>query len=279
MNAKNQQRFVPPTEQEGDHGPLEGAGVADLVQRMHRADRAAWEAVGRALPEVTAVIEVLEARMRDGGRLFYLGAGTSGRLGVVDASECPPTFGVEPGRVVGLIAGGDGAIRTAVEGAEDDPRGAWRDLEAFRPDPARDTVVGIAASGRTPYVVGGIEAARAHGLHTVAVVCNPDSAAAAAAHQAIEVVTGPEFVTGSTRLNAGTATKHVLNLLTTITFIRLGHVKGSRMIDMRPSNSKLVERGIRMIQEWSDLSDADAAALLEQTGSVRAALETLKRPN
>ena len=279
MNAKNQQRFVPPTEQEGDHGPLEGAGVADLVQRMHRADRAAWEAVGRALPEVTAVIEVLEARMRDGGRLFYLGAGTSGRLGVVDASECPPTFGVEPGRVVGLIAGGDGAIRTAVEGAEDDPEGAWRDLAAFRPDPACDTVVGIAASGRTPYVVGGIEAARGHGLHTVAVVCNPDSAASKAAHQAIEVVTGPEFVTGSTRLNAGTATKHVLNLLTTITFIRLGHVKGSRMIDMRPSNTKLVERGIRMIQEWSDLSDAEAAALLEQTGSVRAALETLKHPD
>lgn len=249
-----------------------------MVERMHRADRAAWEAVGRALPAVAAVIEVLEARMREGGRLFYIGAGTSGRLGVVDASECPPTFGVEPGRVVGLIAGGDGAIRTAVEGAEDDPRGAWRDLEAHAVNPAVDTVVGIAASGRTPYVVGGLADARRHGLHTVAVVCNPESAAAAAAHQAIEVVTGPEFVTGSTRLNAGTATKHVLNLLSTVTFIRLGHVKGSHMIDMRPSNAKLIERGVRMIQEWSGLSEAEAAQLLEASGSVRAALNALNRP-
>lgn len=278
MNAKNQQRPVPPTEQQGDFGPLEGAGVADLVERMHRADRAAWEAVGRALPAVAAVIEVLEARMREGGRLFYIGAGTSGRLGVVDASECPPTFGVEPGRVVGLIAGGDGAIRTAVEGAEDDPRGAWRDLEVHAVNPAVDTVVGIAASGRTPYVVGGLADARRHGLHTVAVVCNPESAAAAAAHQAIEVVTGPEFVTGSTRLNAGTATKHVLNLLSTVTFIRLGHVKGSHMIDMRPSNAKLIERGVRMIREWSGLSEAEAAQLLEASGSVRAALNALNRP-
>lgn len=277
VNAKNQQHIVPPTEQEGAHGPLEGAGVRDLVSRMHDATHQAWEAVGRALPAIEEVIDGLEKRMKNGGRLFYIGAGTSGRLGVVDASECPPTFGVEPGRVVGVIAGGDGAIRNAVEGAEDNPRGAWQDLLPYGPTPGLDTVIGIAASGRTPYVVGGIEDARAHGLDTVAIVCNPNSLAAQAAHQTIEIITGPEFVTGSTRLNAGTATKYVLNLLTTITFIRLGHVRGSRMIDMKPSNSKLIERGVRMICEWSDLTAAEAEELLVQTGSVRAALEHLKR--
>ena len=250
--------------------------MRDLVERMHAADRAAWEAVGRALPAIEAVIEVVEARMRAGGRLFYIGAGTSGRLGVVDASECPPTFGVEPGRVVGVIAGGDGAIRTAVEGAEDDPQGAWRDLQAYTPIPATDTVVGIAASGRTPYVVGGLADARAHGLHTVALVCNPGSQAAAAAHQAIEVVTGPEFVTGSTRLNAGTATKHVLNMLTTVTFIRLGHVRGSQMVDLKPTNVKLHERAVRMIREWSGVDEMEAIRLLDAHGSVRAALEAAK---
>lgn len=277
VNEKNQQHIVPPTEQVGAHGPLEGAGVGDLVARMHDANHQAWEAVGLALPAIEQVIEGLEQRMRNGGRLFYIGAGTSGRLGVVDASECPPTFGVEPGRVVGVIAGGDGAIRTAVEGAEDDPRGAWQDLLPYQLLPGVDTVVGIAASGKTPYVVGGLEDARARGIDTVAVVCNPNSPAAQVAHQAIEIITGPEFVTGSTRLNAGTATKYVLNLLTTITFIRLGHVRGTRMIDMKPSNSKLIERGVRMICEWSNLTAAEAEDLLAQTGSVRAALEHLKR--
>jgi len=250
--------------------------VSDLVQRMHQSSRAAWDSVERALPQINSAIDAIELRMKGGGRLFYLGAGTSGRLGVVDASECPPTFGVAPGTVVGLIAGGDGAIRHAVEGAEDDLRGAWKDLQAHQLDPLKDTVIGIAASGRTPYVVGGLEDARRQGAHTIALVCNPGSAAAQAAHQCIEVVPGPEFVTGSTRLNAGTATKHVLNLITTVTFIRLGHVKGSQMIDMRPSNTKLIERGIRMIQEWSDLTNSEAAALLERTGSVRAALDELK---
>ena len=265
------------TEDVGRFQDLELQGVERLVEWMHAGDREVWDAVDRVRPALAAFVEVLEERMRAGGRLFYIGAGTSGRLGVLDASECPPTFGVPAGRVVGLIAGGDGALRQAVEGAEDDEAGAWRDLQPHRPDPARDTLVGIAASGRTPYVRGGVRAARAAGLVTACVVCNPQSPVAAEVDFPLEVLTGPEFVTGSTRLKAGTATKLVLNMITTVTFIRLGHVRGTRMADMQPSNAKLVQRGIQMIRDWTGVDENTAAQLLQKAGNPRAACAMWER--
>lgn len=207
--------------------------------------------------------------------MFYLGAGTSGRLGVVDASECPPTFGVPHGVVVGIMAGGDTAIRRAVEGAEDDEAQGWRDLESHHPT-EHDTVVGIAASGRTPYVVGALNKARKHGLLTGCVTCNPDGLVVGACDHPVVAVTGPEFVTGSTRMKAGTATKLLLNRLTTATMIRLGHVQGNRMVDMQLSNAKLVERGSRMVADATGLNMAEAEALLLSHGSVRAAVEAHK---
>lgn len=265
---------VPPTEQEGPVGELERLGVADLVAAMHAVECEVDAAVEAALPAVTAFVEALVPRLARGGRLFYLGAGTSGRLGIVDASECPPTFGVPTGRVVGLIAGGDGAIREAVEGAEDDAEAAWRDLAPYAPGPD-DTVVGIAASGRTPYAVGGVRAARAAGLLTAAITCNPGTALAAAVDHPIEALTGPEFVTGSTRLKAGSATKRILNLITTVAHIRLGHVRGSRMVDMRLSNKKLHERAVRTVCDLSGCSVEDAVRSLAEAGSVRGALDRL----
>lgn len=263
---------LPPTEQAGRRDGLDSATTADLLAWMHETDADVHRAVGEAMPAVEGFIEQLVPRMQQGGRLFYIGAGTSGRLGVVDASECPPTFGVSPDRVVGLIAGGDSAIRVAVEGAEDDPEGGWRDLQAHGVTSA-DSLVGIAASGRTPYVVGGLQAAREHGLLTAALVCNPGSAAAAAAEHAIEAVTGPEFVTGSTRLKAGTATKLLLNMISTVAMIRLGRVAGNRMVDMKPANVKLIERGTRMIVEATGTDPETAHKLLATHGNVRAAIQ------
>jgi len=265
---------LPPTEQVGPVGDLESLSTAQLVAAMHDVECAVNDAVEAALPAVAAFIEALLPRLARGGRLFYIGAGTSGRLGIVDASECPPTFGVPPGRVVGLIAGGDAAIREAVEGAEDDADAAWRDLAAFHPGPD-DTLVGIAASGRTPYVLGGVRAARAAGLLTAALTCNPGTALAAAVDHPLEAVTGPEFVTGSTRLKAGSATKRVLNLITTVAHIRLGHVRGTRMVDMRLSNRKLHERAVRTVRDLTGCSEEVAVARLAEAGSVRGAVDLL----
>ena len=259
------------TESPSEYQYLETLPTAQLLAAMNALDRTVPQAVALALPQLEALVEATVARLRAGGRLFYIGAGTSGRLGVVDASECPPTFGVPAGLVVGLMAGGDGAIRQAVEGAEDDAQQAWRDLQAHDAN-AHDVLVGIAASGRTPYVVGGLRAARAAGLATGCVVCNAGSAVATEAEFPVEVVTGPEFVTGSTRLKAGTAQKLVLNMLTTATFIRLGRVQGNKMVDMQLSNRKLVERGERMLMDELGLAPAEAADLLRRHGSVRAAL-------
>ena len=259
------------TESPSEYQHLETLPTAQLLAAMNALDRTVPQAVALALPQLEALVEATVARLRAGGRLFYIGAGTSGRLGVVDASECPPTFGVPAGLVVGLMAGGDGAMRQAVEGAEDDAQQAWRDLQAHDAN-ARDVLVGIAASGRTPYVVGGLRAARAAGLATGCVVCNAGSAVATEAEFPVEVVTGPEFVTGSTRLKAGTAQKLVLNMLTTATFIRLGRVQGNKMVDMQLSNRKLVERGERMLMDELGLAPAEAADLLRRHGSVRAAL-------
>lgn len=212
-------------------------------------------------------------RVREGGRVFYIGAGTSGRLGILDASECPPTFGVSPDVVIGLIAGGDQAIRSAVEHAEDSFEGAWQDLQAYEPT-ARDTVIGVAASGRTPYVVGGLREARKNGLFTACITCNPNAPVAAEAEVPIVVVVGPEFVTGSTRLKSGTAQKLVLNMFSTVLMIRLGKVKGNKMVDMQLANAKLKDRGTRMVMEETGIEDyARAQALLLELGSVRAACE------
>lgn len=265
-------KATPPTEQTGKYSDLHEMSVGALISAMHEIDFEALEAVGRVKKEIENFVVHLVARMEKGGRLFYMGAGTSGRLGVVDASECPPTFGVEDGRVVGLIAGGDSAIRMAVEGAEDDFHQGWKDLSKHEVT-ERDTVLGIAASGRTPYVIGAIVEARKMGMLTACITCNPESELARKSECPIEAISGPEFVTGSTRLKAGTATKLILNMITTVTMIQLGHVKGSQMVDMKLSNKKLIERGTKMVAETTGLGNDEAKELLLAQGSVRGAVE------
>lgn len=264
------------TESASNHHELERKSISELLLGMNQEDRSVPEAVAASLPQIESLIAEIVSKMKQGGRLFYMGAGTSGRLGIVDASECPPTFGVDFGRVIGIIAGGDGAIRKAVEFAEDDEQQGWKDLQSFNIN-KNDVVVGIAASGRTPYVVGALKKCNEEGIVTGCVVCNSGSAVAAVAQFPIEVVVGPEFVTGSTRLKSGTAQKLVLNMITTCTFIQLGHVKGNKMVDMQLSNYKLVDRGTRMVMEETGLSAEDAKALLLKEGSVRLAVDSLKK--
>ncbi|MBX3103237.1 MAG: N-acetylmuramic acid 6-phosphate etherase, partial [Bacteroidetes bacterium] len=229
------------------------------------------QVVGTVLPALARLADAVADRMLAGGRLFYLGSGTSGRLGVVDASECPPTFGVPHGLVVGIIAGGDAAIRKAREGAEDDRHQGWQDLLAHQAGP-QDTVLGITASGTTPYVLGALQQAREAGLLTASLSCCSPAAVSALVEHPLEVVTGPEFVTGSTRLKAGTAQKLVLNMLSTTVMIRLGRVHGNRMVDMLLTNDKLIARGTRYVAEATGLTETEAQALLLQHGSVRAAV-------
>ena len=260
------------TEQNSEYDNLQEMSVHDLLVGINREDARVHEAVRKVIPVMEQLVERIVERMRRGGRLFYIGAGTSGRLGVTDASELPPTFGVPFDLVIGLIAGGDGALRRAVEHAEDDTEGAWRDLAPYRPT-ADDTLVGIAASGTTPYVIGGLRRARQEGLLTAAVVCNPGSPAAAAAEYALEAVVGPEFVTGSTRMKAGTAQKLRLNMLSTTVMIRLGRVEGNRMVHMQLTNDKLVARGTRMVAQSTGLSEAEARETLLRWGSVKKAIE------
>jgi len=264
------------TESASHHNNLENKSISELLFGLNEEDRSVPAAVALALPQIEKLIAEIVSKMKDGGRLFYMGAGTSGRLGIVDASECPPTFGVDFGRVIGLIAGGDGAIRKAVEFAEDDEEQGWKDLQAFNIN-KNDVVVGIAASGRTPYVIGALKKCNEEGISTGCVVCNAGSAVAAVSEFPIEVVVGPEFVTGSTRLKSGTAQKLVLNMLTTCTFIQLGHVKGNKMVDMQLSNYKLVDRGTRMVMEETGLNAEEAKALLLKEGSVRFAVDSLKK--
>jgi N-acetylmuramic acid 6-phosphate etherase len=264
------------TEATSNHDDLDKKSIRALLEGINQEDQTVPFAVAQSLPQIEALIDQIVPRMKAGGRLFYIGAGTSGRLGIVDASECPPTYGVPAGLVVGIIAGGDRAIRSAVENAEDDPQQAWIDLEAFQPT-AQDTLIGIAASGRTPYVVGGLQKARKEGLLTGCIVCTKGSPIAAEAEYPIEVVVGPEFVTGSTRMKSGTAQKLVLNMISTTVMIQLGRVKGNKMVDMQLSNEKLVERGIRMIQASIPVSYEQAKELLMTHGSVRAAVEACVR--
>lgn len=259
------------TEQASHYHHLDKMSTAEIIEAINAEDRTVPVAVAQAVPRIESLVDGIVERMRRGGRVFYLGAGTSGRLGIVDASEIPPTYGVHDA-FIGLMAGGDQAIRNAVEGAEDDPDGAWRDMQPFAPKPD-DTVIGIAASGTTPYVIGGVRKARAEGLLTGCVTCNQGSPLAAEAEIPVEVVVGPEFVTGSTRMKAGTAQKLVLNMISTATMIRLGHVKGSKMVDMQLTNRKLVDRGTRMIMEETGIEDYDLARkLLLEYGQVRAAV-------
>jgi N-acetylmuramic acid 6-phosphate etherase len=263
------------TEKSSHYDNLEKMPVAQILESMNAEDRTVPFAVAKALPQIEALVTITAERMKQGGRLFYIGAGTSGRLGVVDASECPPTFGVPAGWVVGVIAGGDGAIRKSVENAEDDAEQAWVDLQAYNIDD-RDVLVGIAASGTTPYVVGGLKMANARNIATGCIVCNTGSPVAAEAKYPVEVVTGPEFLTGSTRMKAGTAQKLVLNMLSTAVMIQLGRVKGNKMVDMQLSNNKLVDRGTRMVMNETGLDHETASALLQKEGSVRKAVDFYK---
>ncbi len=260
------------TETSSHYDHLEQMSVHDLLTNINREDQTVPLAVAAVIPQIEALVEQIVARMAQGGRLFYIGAGTSGRLGVVDASECPPTYGVPHDLVVGLIAGGDGAIRKAVEFAEDDAGQAWKDIAPYQPNPT-DTVIGIAASGRTPYVIGGLQQAQAAGLLTGCIVCNAGSAVAQAAAYPVEVVVGPEFVTGSTRMKSGTAQKLVLNMVSTAVMIRLGRVKGNKMVDMQLSNEKLQDRAAKMVMSEIGVDRETAEQLLAQYGNVRNAID------
>lgn len=263
------------TESSSNHDNLEEMSINELLNHINQEDQTVAKAVQKVIPQVEALVKEIIPRMEIGGRIFYIGAGTSGRLGILDASECPPTYGVEQGMVVGLIAGGDGAIRIAVENAEDDEDQAWKDLDEHLIN-HKDTVIGIAASGRTPYVIGGIKKAKEHGILTGCITCNPDSALAWEAEYPIEPIVGPEFVTGSTRMKAGTAQKLVLNMISTSVMIQLGRVKGNRMIDMQLSNNKLVDRGTKMVMEMLQVDYPTANGLLTKHGSVRAVIKAIK---
>lgn len=260
------------TESTSRYDHLEEMSVKDLLVNINKEDTTVPLAVEKVIPKIEALAVQTINKMSKGGRLFYVGAGTSGRLGIVDASECPPTYGVPHGLVVGIIAGGDTAIRKAVEFAEDDPAMGWSDLQKHNIN-ENDVIVGIAASGGTPYVIGAVKKAREAGMVTGCITCNPDSKLAEAAEFPIEVIVGPEFVTGSTRMKAGTAQKLVLNMLSTSVMIKLGRVKGNKMVDMELTNEKLVKRGIRMIMGETGTDSDIAEHLLLKYGSVRKGVE------
>jgi N-acetylmuramic acid 6-phosphate etherase len=263
------------TESNSLYDGLENMSAQELLENINREDKKVALAVQECIPEITKFVTTCVERMRKGGRLFYIGAGTSGRLGVVDASECPPTFGVDEGIVVGIIAGGDKAIRKAVEFAEDDTKQGWIDLESYNIT-GLDTVIGIAASGGTPYVIGALKKCNDNNILTGAITCNPGSHMTNVAKIAMVPVVGPEFVTGSTRMKSGTAQKLVLNMISTSLMIQLGHVKGNKMVDMQLSNDKLVDRGARMIQAGLNCEYDEAKKLLEEFGSVRKAIDSVR---
>lgn len=264
------------TEADSYYNDLEKMSIAELLGNMNKEDKTVPLAVEKAIPQIERVVEEITAKMKDGGRLFYLGAGTSGRLGIVDASECPPTYGIEHGKVIGLIAGGDEAIRKAVEFAEDDLQQGWEDLRKFNIN-SNDFVIGIAASGSTPYVVGALEECNKNNILTGCVTCNSGSKVAGVSKFPVEVIVGPEFVTGSTRMKSGTAQKLVLNMITTSVMIKLGRVKGNKMVDMQLSNNKLVDRGTKMVMKNTGMENyEEAKELLLKYGSVRKASEAYK---
>lgn len=260
------------TEADSYYDNLERMSISELLKNINKEDATVATVIQKVIPAIENLVEVIVEKMLNGGRLFYLGAGTSGRLGIVDASECPPTYGVEHGLVIGLIAGGDSAIRKAVEFAEDDPEGGWNDLKEHNVS-EKDVVIGVAASGTTPYVVGALSKCSENNIVTGGITCNHGSPLAKEAQYPIEVVVGPEFVTGSTRMKAGTAQKLVLNMISTAAMVKLGKVKGNRMVDMQLSNNKLVARGTKMIMKTLDVQEEEAAKLLLEFGSVRKAID------
>lgn len=264
------------TEAESNHQNLENKSIVELLTGINTEDKTVPFAIEKAIPSITELVEEIVAKLKSGGRLFYMGAGTSGRLGIIDASECPPTFGVEHGLVVGLIAGGDAAIRKAVEFAEDDKNQGWKDLQDHKIN-KNDVVIGIAASGSTPYVIGALEKCNENGISTGCITCNKGSKLAEVSKFPVEVVVGPEFVTGSTRMKSGTAQKLVLNMISTSVMIKLGRVKGNRMVDMQLSNDKLVDRGTQMIMNELQIDYPTANKLLLEFGSVRKAVDSYKK--
>lgn len=264
-------KYIKITETPSNHDHLENLDSTSILQKMNEEDKKVAEAVEEAIPQISKLVDALADRFEKGGRLFYIGAGTSGRLGILDASEIPPTYGMPHTRVIGLIAGGDVAIRKSVEHAEDDSAQAWKDLTAYDISDL-DVVVGITASGTTPYVLGGIADAKEHGLLTAGITNNPGSPLAEAADIPIEINVGPEFVTGSTRMKSGTSQKLALNMISTALMIRIGRVKGNKMVHMQLSNDKLVDRGTRYVMEGLDVNYEEAQELLKKHGSVKEAI-------
>jgi len=263
------------TESSSRYNHLEAMSVRQLLLNINREDAKVSLAIKKKIPQIENLVKVIVRKMKKGGRLFYIGAGTSGRLGVVDASEIPPTYGMPHGKVIGLIAGGDKAIRKAVEYAEDDSQQAWKDLKAYKIN-KKDVLIGIAASGRTPYVIGGVKDARKNKITTGCITCNEGSELALNVDYPIEIVVGPEFVTGSTRMKAGTAQKLCLNMISTSVMVQLGRVKGNKMVDMMLTNNKLIDRGVRMIMSELKTDQSKAEKLLTKYGSVRKAINSTK---
>lgn len=267
--------FTKVTEQSSLYNDLEKKSVRELLEDINAEDRKVALATRKAIPQIEKLVSEIVPRMKQGGRIFYMGAGTSGRLGVLDASEIPPTFGMPNTLVIGLIAGGDVALRNPVENAEDDTERGWQELREHKIN-NKDVVIGIAASGTTPYVIGAMHAARRHGILTGCITSNPDSPMAAEADIPIEMIVGPEYVTGSSRMKSGTGQKMILNMITTSVMIRLGRVKGNKMVNMQLSNQKLVDRGTRMIVEELGLDYDHAKALLLMHGSVKKAVDAYR---
>lgn len=265
-------QFNKTTEQDSRYDHLEKMTISELLSNINAEDKTVAFSVEKAMPQIETLLMQIILKLKSGGRLFYIGAGTSGRMGVLDASECPPTFGVSPDIVIGLIAGGDSAIRDAVEFAEDSTEQGWLDLQKYQVN-SNDVVVGIAASGTTPYVISALEACNKHNIITGSISSNYNSPLSQTAQFPIEVIVGPEFVTGSSRMKAGTAQKLVLNMISTTTMIQLGKIKGNKMIDMQLSNNKLVDRGIKMIMSELNIDFNEAKMLLETHKNVRSAIQ------
>ena len=268
--------FVKISEQPSLYDDLEKKSVHELLTEINREDHKVADAVELAIPQIEKLVTGIVERMKRGGRIFYMGAGTSGRLGVLDASEIPPTFGMDPGWIIGLIAGGDYALRNAVENAEDDETQGWKDLQQYHVND-KDTIIGIAASGTTPYVIGAIRDARAHGCLTACITSNPDAPVSAAAEIPIEMIVGPEYVTGSSRMKSGTGQKLICNMISTSVMIQMGRVKGNKMVNMQLTNQKLVDRGTRMVVEELGLDYDSAKRLLLLHGSVKKACDAYRK--
>jgi N-acetylmuramic acid 6-phosphate etherase len=264
------------TESDSHYDQIEGMPVQEILANINREDKTVPLAVEKAIPQIEKLVNAIIGKMLDGGRLFYMGAGTSGRLGIVDASECPPTYGVPHGLVNGIIAGGDKAIRKAVEFAEDDTEQGWKDLQEHEIS-SQDVVIGITASGTTPYVVGAIKKCKEMGITTGGISCNPESPLSKACDFPIEAIVGPEFITGSTRMKAGTAQKLILNMISTTVMVKLGKVKGNKMVDMQLSNDKLIDRGTRMVMNALNIPYEKANKLLKENGSVRKAIDAFSQ--